>query len=282
MNVASPRSGSIGPTIADVESFWNSHPLCAFELPYPVGSREFFDWHHQVRQADEGRYAGHLYEFDGHKGERLLDVGCGIGWLVWQFARGGADITGVDLSDNSLALARKRLEYDRLKAELVKGNAQDLPFPDGSFDFVTSAGVLHHTPETQGAIDEIHRVLRPGGRAMISLYYKNWALSPWMWPLTRAAVHFAYGRVAGRTQFASVKSVEDFARLFDGNDNPIGKIYTAREFRALFSAFAIERVEIHYFPQRFLSATQNLPAPLRRAVDRYLGLMIYALLRKER
>ena len=115
-------------------------------IAYPVGSREFFDWHHQVRQADEGRYAGHLYEFDGHKGERLLDVGCGIGWLVWQFARGGADITGVDLSDNSLALARKRLEYDRLKAELVKGNAQDLPFPDGSFDFVTSAGVLHHTP----------------------------------------------------------------------------------------------------------------------------------------
>ena len=155
-----------------------------------------------MRQADEGQFAGHLYEFDRHKGEQVLDVGCGIGWLVWQFAHGGAKVTGVDLSDNSLALARKRLDYDGLQAELVKGNAQELPFPDASFDFVTSAGVLHHTPDTQGAIDEIHRVLRPGGRAMISLYYRNWALSRWMWPLTRTAVHLAYGRVPGRSQFA--------------------------------------------------------------------------------
>ena len=165
MSPAVSKSDPANPTIADVESFWNAHPLCAFESPYPVGSKEFFDWHHQVRQADEGQYAGHLYEFDKHKGER---------------------------------------------------------------------------------------------------------------------VHFAYGRVPGRTEFAKVKSVEDFARLFDGNDNPIGKIYTTREFKALFPAFTIERIEIHYFPQRFLSATQNLPAPLRRAVDRYLGLMIYAQLRKER
>ena len=140
MSNALSKSGSAGPTIADVESFWNAHPLCAFESPYPVGSKEFFDWHHQVRQADEGQYAGHLYEFDKHKGERVLDVGCGIGWLVWQFARGGANITGADLSDNSLALARKRLDNDGLSAELVKANAQELPFPDNSFDFVTSAG----------------------------------------------------------------------------------------------------------------------------------------------
>ena len=282
MNAASRTPDPASPTVADVESFWNAHPLCAFEAPFPVGSREFFDWHHQVRQADEGQYAGHLYEFDRHNQERVLDVGCGIGWLVWNFARGGANITGVDLSDNSLALARKRLDYDGLNAELIKGNAQELPFPDASFDFATSAGVLHHTPDTQGSINQIHRVLKPGGRAMISLYYRNWALSPWMWPLTRAAVHFAYGRVPGRTEFANVRSVEDFARLFDGNDNPIGKIYTRRQFKALFTAFAIERIEIHYFPQRFLSATQNLPAPLRRAVDRCLGLMIYAQLRKDR
>ena len=62
----------------------------------------------------------------------MLDVGCGIGWLVRQFARGGANITGVELSDNSLALARKRLDYEGLNAELIKGNAQDLPFPDAS------------------------------------------------------------------------------------------------------------------------------------------------------
>ena len=223
---------------------------------------------------------GICIEFDRHKGEQVLDVGCGIGWLVWQFARGGAKVTGVDLSDNSLALARKRLDFDGLQAELVKGNAQELPFPDSSFDFVTSAGVLHHTPDTQSAIDEIHRVLRPGGRAMISLYYRNWALSRWMWPFTRTAVHLAYGRVPGRSQFASVKSVEDFARLFDGNDNPIGKIYTTREFKALFSAFEIEHTEVHYFPQRFLSVSRNLPGPLQRAVDRWLGLMIYAVLRK--
>src|SRR5256885_50624 len=117
-------------TIAEVESFWNAHPLCAFESPYPVGSREFFDWHDQVRQVDDGQFAGHLYEFDKHVGKRVLDVGCGIGWLVSQFARGGADVTGVDLSDNSLALARQRLDYGGLRAALLKGNAEELPFRD--------------------------------------------------------------------------------------------------------------------------------------------------------
>ena len=115
---------------------------------------------------------------------------------------------------------------------------------------------------------------------MISLYYRNWALSRAMWPFTRMAVHLAYGRVPGRSQFASVRKVEDFARLFDGNDNPIGKIYTTREFKALFPAFEIEHTEVHYFPQRFLSVSRNLPSPLQRAVDRWLGLMIYAQLRK--
>ena len=280
MNIARPHTDAAGPTIADVEFFWNAHPLCAFELPYPVGSREFFDWHHQVRHADEGQFAGHLYEFDRHKGEWVLDVGCGIGWLVWQFARGGANVTGIDLSDNSLALARRRLDYDGLQAELVKGNAQELPFPDGSFDFVTSAGVLHHTPDTQKAINEVYRVLRPGGRAMISLYYRNWALSRWMWPFTRMGVHLAFGRVPGRSQFASVKSVEDFARLYDGNDNPIGRIYTTREFKVLFSKFNIDRVEVHYFPQRFLPSGSRMGAMLRSMVDRWIGLMIYAALSK--
>src|SRR3954447_15995354 len=91
------RARSMTRSIADVETFWNQHPLCAFESPHPVGSRQFFEWHDMVRQADEGRFAWHLYEFDRHRAEKVLDVGCGIGWLVWNFARHGADVTGVDL-----------------------------------------------------------------------------------------------------------------------------------------------------------------------------------------
>lgn len=266
------------PSIDNVKAFWEQNPLGNFESPVELGSREFFCWHDKVREEDEGQFASHLYEFDRHVGENVLDIGCGNGWLVTNFARKGALIHGIDLTEKAIELTRKRLAYESLSADLRTGNAEQLPFENDFFDYVTSAGVLHHTPNTPGAIHEAIRVTKPGGRGMISLYYKHLLLQPGMWILTRLLLRLLFRSVPGRNKFPQVREVNDLIRMYDGNDNPIGKAYNRRDVAELFQSVRIERIETHFFPTRFLLA--NAPYWLRALFDRIFGLMIYVQYRK--
>ena len=268
------------PAVGVVQQFWQTNPLCAFESPYEVGTKAFFDWHEQIRTVDIETFSINHYEFDKHAGERVLDVGCGIGWLCRHFALGGAHITGVDLTKKALDLTRKRLSYEGLHCELAEASAEELPFADNSFDFITSAGVLHHTPDTSQCVKEIHRVLRPGGRAMISLYYRNWMLSKPVWPITRLFINAIFRNVAGREAFKTIKSIDDFVRTWDGDNNPIGKSYTKKDVKELLSLFKIETLEPHYFPTRFLPLDHLIPRWLHRFLDHNCGTMIYANLQK--
>jgi SAM-dependent methyltransferase len=106
-------------------------------------------------------------EFRHHRGERVLEVGCGTGCDLLQFARHGALATGVDITPRHLELARQRVGN---LATVVRGDGRNLPFPDASFDYVYSHGVLHHSDEPRKVVQEIFRVLRPGGRFNIHVY----------------------------------------------------------------------------------------------------------------
>ena len=106
-------------------------------------------------------------EFGGHRGEQVLEVGCGTGCDLLQFAKHGAIATGVDITPKHLELARKRVGD---LATVVEGDGRRLPFPDASFDYVYSHGVLHHSDEPRRVVEEIFRVLRPGGRFNVHVY----------------------------------------------------------------------------------------------------------------
>jgi SAM-dependent methyltransferase len=106
-------------------------------------------------------------EFHRHRGQRVLEIGCGTGCDLLQFAKHGAVATGVDITPRHLELARQRVGD---QATVVRGDGRTLPFPDASFDYVYSHGVLHHSDEPRQVIQEIFRVLRPGGRFNIQVY----------------------------------------------------------------------------------------------------------------
>jgi ubiquinone/menaquinone biosynthesis C-methylase UbiE len=122
--------------------------------------------------TEEERYSTYpwLYEvaeFRKHRGEEVLEIGCGTGSDLLQFAKHGALATGIDLTTRHVELARKRVGD---LAIVHEADARNLPLEDESFDYVYSHGVLHHTDEPEQVVREMFRVLRPGGRINVHVY----------------------------------------------------------------------------------------------------------------
>jgi ubiquinone/menaquinone biosynthesis C-methylase UbiE len=131
--------------------------------------------------SEEDRYSEYpwLYEvaeFARHAGDRVLEIGCGTGCDLLQFAKHGSEVTGVDITDAHIELARQRLGN---RGTIVKADMRELPFPDASFDYVYSHGVLHHSDQPGKAAKEILRVLRPGGRFNVQVYSKYSYFTLW-------------------------------------------------------------------------------------------------------
>jgi ubiquinone/menaquinone biosynthesis C-methylase UbiE len=142
----------------------------------PRGSKEYFDFILKSREKYVYYFKDIADFFNQVKKpgrDRLLEVGCGMGTDLIRFSRLKFKCFGIDLADNHIELARKLFRIYGQKAVVRKGNAEKLAFPAGSFDFVYSFGVLHHTPHPQTAIDELYRILKPGGRGHVMLYHKH-------------------------------------------------------------------------------------------------------------
>src|SRR6476469_2255953 len=135
-------------------------------------TREFFDEVERHRYNDYGPWMREVMGFDRYPGARLLEVGCGMGTDLLQFARGGANVTGVDFTPRSVEISREHFRVYEMHADFSLADAENLPFGDSTFDVFYSNGVLHHTPDTHRTIAEAHRVLKPGGTAKVMLYYR--------------------------------------------------------------------------------------------------------------
>jgi SAM-dependent methyltransferase len=196
--------------------------------------------------------------------------------------RGLQNIIAADLTVNAIEITRRRCELYGVRAELREENAEQLSFADKTFDHINCQGVIHHTPNTDKAVSEIARVLKPGGTACVSVYYRNAALHLWPWlrwigyPLTKLGGGLK-GR--GRERIFTESDVDEIVRRYDGSDNPIGKSYTRRQFQDLLERFfVIKEVYFHFFPARALPF--SLPKRLHRWMDNHLPFMIYANLEK--
>ena len=106
------------------------------------------------------------------EGKRVLEIGCGMGTHAAMLARTGAKLTAIDLTERAVQTTKRRFELFGLTGDIQRADAEALPFEDGSFDFVWSWGVIHHSADFERCLGEIARVLRPGGRLMLMVYYR--------------------------------------------------------------------------------------------------------------
>lgn len=208
------------PTTADVREYWNRHIHDLEITRYPVGSPGFFadlDQYH----FEKLHHLPRLVTFDGYRGRRVLEVGCGAGTDLVRFAKGGAIVSGIDLSPSAVALARQNFEQHGLPADLREADGERLPFGDNSFDVVYAHGVVQYTSRPQALVDECRRVLKPGGEAVFQVY----------------------NRISWLNALSKVMKVP-----LEHDDAPVLLKYSTAEFRNLLKEFRDVRIVEERFP----------------------------------
>src|SRR5262249_34545218 len=173
------RADDAGAKAAAIRQ-WTADP-CGPETSARPGTTAYAEQLVAGRRAYAPWFAEAL-DYRGVSGLNVLDVGCGQGVDVVEYARAGAHVTGIDLTPRHVELARQNLESLGLAAHIVEGDAERLPFADESFDRVSSNGVLHHTPNIEAALRELWRVLKQCGEARILVY-------------NRSSFHYWFGQV---------------------------------------------------------------------------------------
>jgi ubiquinone/menaquinone biosynthesis C-methylase UbiE len=214
-------------TLKDVQHYWDEYPCGIQVSDEEFGSREFFE---EIKKKFDRTYAAYahsekLLRFPVHKGKSVLEIGCGIGIDAAEFARHGAQLTALDLSPKNIELAKKYFAYNKLKGTFIVGNAEEMCFDDNTFDVVVAIGVFIYTPDTQKAIDEVLRVLKPGGE-FICMF---WNRISW-YPLLV--------RLSGKNFDHEEK------------DAPLIKLYSVKEIRKMFGKFGKLEIEMDRFPTR--------------------------------
>lgn len=243
-----------------VKQHWEQEPCGTSTASATPGTSEFF------AEVEAERYRLEPYipafaEFERWRGKRVLEIGVGLGTDFVRFVRAGADAVGVDLTEASVAAVRDRLAQEGLEAEVNAADAEALPFDDASFDLVYSYGVLHHTPDTERAVGEVRRVLRPSGEARIMLYSRrSWvALGAWL----------LWGVGRGRPW----KSITDV--LAEHLESPGTKAYTRAELDDLFAGFSHVRYVRNVTPY-----DRRVVGPLARLTGPRLGWFVGVIARR--
>ena len=155
--------------VDEVRQYWEKHIHDLEITRHPVGSRGFFDDLDQYH-FEKLHHLLRLVDFNGYRGKAVLEVGCGAAVDLARFARGGAVCTGVDLAASAIELARANFQQQGLSADLRVANGEALPFPDNTFDVVYAHGVVQYTADPRRLVEEVRRVLKPGGEAIFQVY----------------------------------------------------------------------------------------------------------------
>jgi ubiquinone/menaquinone biosynthesis C-methylase UbiE len=205
-----------------IAAYWNERIHDLEMTDAPVGTLQFFDDLDDYR-FDKLCYLPELVDFSGFRGQRVLEVGCGIGTDLVRFARGGAHVTGIDLATQSISLAQSNFELHGLEgqADLRVGNGEALPFEDARFDVTYAHGVLQYTHDARRMVEECRRVLAPGG----------------------LAIFMVYNRVSWLNAMSTVMGVG-----LEHADAPVLKKYSIPEFQRLLHGFSDIRIEPERFP----------------------------------
>jgi 2-polyprenyl-3-methyl-5-hydroxy-6-metoxy-1,4-benzoquinol methylase len=260
--------------IGRVKEYWDRRPCNVRHSTQPVGTKRYFDEVEARKYFVEPHIPG-FAEFERWRGKKVLEIGCGIGTDTINFARHGAQVTCVDLSERSLEIARQRAVVYGVEdqVQFYRGNAEDLStfLPVNTYDLIYSFGVVHHTPHPERVMEQLRHYAGPGTKVKIMVYHRrSWKVA---WILAGE----------GRGQFWKLREL--VARNSEAQSGcPITYIYTRTQGRELLRSgrFRATRVEVdHIFPYRIRDYVEYryvkewyfrwMPGSLFHRVEKVLG-----------
>lgn len=228
-----------GKIVEDVRAYWNARPCNIRHSTKPLGSREYFD-EVEARKYFVEPHIPVFAEFPRWKGKKVLEIGCGLGTDTINFARAGAMVTAVDLSEESLAMARQRAEVfgctDRIRFYQADAEHLSDTVPVEPYDLVYSFGVIHHTPHPELVVAEIRKYMGPQSVFKMMVYNRcSWKV---FWILAKYG-HFAFWDLDALV-----------ARYSEAQTGcPVTYSYTGESVRKLLSGFRVTQVFAdHIFP----------------------------------
>ena len=288
-----------GPSVENVRSFWDARP-CQSDLSQAADRRRYFEEISQKRYQLREWHVPRVAKFEAYRGKKVVEIGCGIATDGLEFAKNGADYTGVDLTPQAIEMAKERFGLFGVPGTFVAVNAEGrIPFADGTFDHAYSFGVIHHSPDPARIVREIHRVLKPGGTFTVMLYNRTsinyyleimflrkifrYALLPKFMPRIIAGVTgFDRWKLEGHRDILVKKGrmtkQEWVSMNTDGPFCPLADVYNHRQASELFKTFTGVRQEVWEFNKDHWSFLGRLiPVSLERWLGRRWGWhrMIY-------
>lgn len=274
-----------------VRAYWNDKPCDSDLSNLHRQSPEYF------LDIERQRYELQPHILEIHSmldwnGKRVLEIGTGVGTDARKIIGKGGIYTGINVDRASTEVTSEALRVFSLPGAVLVCDATSLDFPDCTFDVVYSFGVLHHIPEVDKAVAEIHRVLKPKGELLAMLYNRdsiNYVVEIMFlrklglrilsvpgalvllrllgFPRDKLKRHMELRRQQGR-----MTDEEWLSRNTDGPDNPLSRVYGAKEAAKLFEAFQMEESAVRFFDHRHWGTLGRLlPKNLRATLGRRWG-----------
>lgn len=227
------------PDINEVQKFWNNRPCNIRHSKKEIGTLDYFE------EVEERRYKvePHILkfgDFENSNGKKVLEIGCGIGTDTLMFAKNGAEVTAIDLSEKSVELCKRRFEVYNLQSTIIQGDAEKLSeiIPAQKFDIIYSFGVIHHTPNPQKIIEQIKIYCHDQTLIKLMFYSRiSWK---------GLSFYLKYG---WKFNFNYKNTIKYFAEA--QLDSPIAEVYSPKDLKNMFKDFEIIKIEKnHIFPYK--------------------------------
>jgi ubiquinone/menaquinone biosynthesis C-methylase UbiE len=234
------------------------------EIPHKEFSKEFYEeidkrFFGSVNQFMPWTEApcDALIDYESLSEKDVLEVGVGNGSNAQLLAQSARSFTGIDITNYAVKSTKQRFRLAGLDGNVMQMDAENMSFEGNEFDFIWSWGVIHHSSNTRKVLEEIHRVLRPGGEAVIMVYHRS------MWN-TYIRGGLFYGILKGG--FLKGKSPERVIQ--ESTDGALARYYTVGEWKELVSdLFIVKKWEV------FGSKSQIIPLPYGRVKESIMALI---------